>query len=769
MENSYVATSFPPHGVSPKRKSDKKVWGLQGARATWYASTNGKSPSLFFNDRDSYSVFLRYAFGQQDESIYKPALGISAKNEQNSFMGGIRWQIKNFATKRVQATVSRIFNRKYDPIATAIDPTSSDRRESFKASLKMWATHQEWIQERQEMIGVDVLPDGVDLSMLPENDEDLQIFMQDYKLNNEILTELGVKYHLDCLDFDGIKETFDQYLTILPVAGVWCGLDANNMPTIKGLNPSRVLAPRSEFKDYKRMGYCGYVDDFSVAEFRNLIGTAEYSKDEVDRMVETYAMKGDYHSRTYSSEYPETARDVDTIQVVHFEIPTVDEYTYLERKDKYGNDRFVEKPYDYYRGGPGENGQENPGMESFRKKYRTERKIHRVAKPTVYGGYWIVGSEVVFGYGEKNYLKGEVGYKLRASNLLSGRTTCLLAQMKPCLDNLETYDKKIQQLVASATPRIIKIDLFALRKASFKLNGKDMTTQDLLEMFFQTGVIITDTSDQGGAGDSRKPIETFKGGLSDDFAKYLDAMRSELEQLDEIIGYNRASSGSTLSPELGKGVVQQMDATTDINLDHLYRADRGMCESIYKAVAHLHRQSVIINPDYYVPILGEEAVAKILASVPFDEIGISVEAQPTAEQWNQFYVEINDLVKAGFIQPEDRVALRRFTSLKQSESYLRVVTRKRKKEKLQEQQMLIQENAKAQQQSNQQTAQNAMALNEKEFDIKKFEMERLERLEKIKHRNKMEEIASMNAAGIQEVVVEGEYDLKRALVKPAGN
>lgn len=754
MENSFIGAAFPPHNVSPKKKADKE-WGNQAAHAIFYHSTNSSAPSLFWNDRDSYSTFMKYAFGEQDPNLYKPALHINAKNQQHSFIGSIRWTIKNYATKRVQATVSRIFNRKYDPVATAIDPMSSDRRESFKSALKLWSKEQAWLQERQQMIGVDLLPEGVDISMLPENDEDLELYMQDYKLNNEIMTELGIKYHMNELDFDGIKEKFDQYITILPVAAVWCGLDRNNMPVVKTLNPARVLSPRSEFNDFKRMGYCGYVDDYTVAEFRLLAGN-EFPEDELQRIVAEFSRKGDYHSMHFANEYPQTDRDVDTIQVMHFEVPTVDEYVYLQRTDKYGNERTVEKPYDYYRG----------KEDTFRSNYNGSRAIKRPKKQTVYGGYWIVGSDIVFGYGEKNYLKGELGYKLRASNMLNGRTTCLLKQMKPCLDNLETYDKKIQQLVASATPRIIKIDLFALRKASFKMQGKDMQTQDLLEMFFQTGVIITDTSDQS-TGDTRKPIEVFKGGISDDIVRYVDLMKNELEQLDEIIGYNRVSSGASLAPDTGARVAQQMDLTTDVNLDHLYRADKGLCKEVYKALAHLHRISVRMNPDYYVPILGEEAVTIILTSAPFDEIGIDVEARPTQEEWNNFYNEINEMVVGGLIQPEDRVALRRFQSLKQAESYLRVVTRKRKKEKLAEQQMLIQQNGQVQQQSNDQTYQNAQALEKQrvanELMLKNLEMQKLSKT----HVYKMAEIQLMNEGKIEDTMVDGEYGIKQVKARPS--
>lgn len=758
-QNQYIASAFPPHNVDPKEKASKK-WGLQGVKAIWFFN-HANAPVLFYNDRESYVTFLKYAFGEQDD-VARPALGINPKNGNQEFLSGIRWGIKNFATKRVQATVSRVFSRKYDPIATAIDPTSSDRREAFKASLKTWSEQQQWLAERQQMIGIDMAPDGVDMDNLPTNDEDLEIFMQNYKLSNEINLELGIKWHLNRLDFDSaIKEKFDQYLTILPAAAVWVGMDANGLPIVKALNPGRILAPRSEYNDYKRIAYGAYVDEYTISEFKVMCGN-EFTPNEITDIAKRYAKKGNYQYTSYNTNYPYIDKDVDTIQIVHFEISTVDEYVFLEKKDKYGNSRLQSKPFDYYR----------TNSEDFRTKYKTERSIHRVPKKTTYGGYWIVGSDILFGYGEKNNLKGDIGYKLRASNSLSGHTTCLMKQMKPCLDNLETYDKKIQQLVASSIPKAIKIDLFALRKAAFKFNGKDMETQDLLEMFFQTGVIVVDTSDLGsGVGDARKAIEIMDAGMSKDLVNYMNLMRSELEQLDEIIGYNRVSSGASLSPETGNGVAQQMNDATDVNLDHIFRADRGLCKEVYESLGHLHRQSVMLNPDYYVQIFGEEAVSRILTSMPFDDIGIDIEARPTAAEWNNFYLELEGLVKNGQIDPEDRVAIRRFQSLKQAEAYLQVVTRRRKKEKLQEQVMLINKNAEAQQASNQQVAINANDLEDKRVQNERDLLALQAENKKMEHKYKMEELALqaslLNQGKVAVEQISSATDIKVASMKPA--
>lgn len=757
--NRYVANSFPPHNVPPSEKLSKK-WGLQGAKAIWYFN-EAYAPSMFYNDREAYDTYLKYSFGEIDPETYKPALGVNAKNAENSFVKGIRWQAKNFATKRIQATVSKIFNRQYDPVVSAVDPTSVNRRESFKASVQMWSEQQAWLAEKQQILGIEAGPD-IDLSGLPATDEALDILMQDHKLVNEILAETAIHYHLKRLDFtQAVKEKMDQYLVMLPAAAIWCGLDGSNMPIVKALNPARVIAPKSEFNDYKRIAYGADVDEYTVAEFRNM--ATDLTEEEVQQAVINHAKKGNYHKIRYNQDYPSIHRDVDTMMIMRFEIATVDEYTFLKKTDKDGNPRFIQKKHDYYRGKD----------EEFARKYGDKRELIRYPKKTVYGGYWIVDSDIVFGYGEKNYLAGELGYKIRASNSISGYSTCLVKQMIPCLDNLETYDKKIQQLVASIIPNGIKIDLFALRKATFNFRGKEMSTGDLVDMFIQRGILVTDTSD-AGSGDARKALESFDAGTTNKLAEMVSMMRNELEQLDEIIGFNRVSTGSTLSPEMGARVAQQMDQATDTNLDHVFRADKDLCMAAYEALCKLHRESVNMNPEFYMSVLGEEAVMKTLAGYTTDELGLDIEARPTQLEWQEFYQEISDLAKTGAILPEDRVALRRFNSLKQAETYLKIVTAKRRREKQQQELALIQENGNVQQASNKQTHENRMLELQVERDNMLLKSQYEDRRKDKDHIQKMEQIrlqvSLQNQGSIAETLIESETqkDVARMKPKPTG-
>jgi hypothetical protein len=288
-------------------------------------------------------------------------------------------------------------------------------------------------------------------------------------------------------------------------------------------------------------------------------------------------------------------------------------------------------------------------------------------------------------------------------------------------------------------------------------------------MFLQRGIILVDTTDNGPGSTNNHPIEVLQAGISKDIVAYMDLMRFELEQMDEEIGYNKVSTAATLSPETGARVAQQMEMATETALDYLYQADRGLCKEIFKSLAHLHRISVQRNPEYYIPILGEQAVMQMLMSAPHDEYGIDIEARPTQMEWNKFYEDIAAAENKGEIKSEDKVQLRRFQNLKQAYSYLKVLTRKREKAAQEFELQKIQQTTEQQTQSAMQTAQAAFQLEqfkrETEVGLKQIEMTQDQK----KHAYKMEEIAAMihlqNIGKWKDTELEGEYGLEEAEIK----
>jgi len=156
-------------------------------------------------------------------------------------------------------------------------------------------------------------------------------------------------------------------------------------------------------------------------------------------------------------------------------------------------------------------------------------------------------------------------------------------------------------------------------------------------------------------------------------------------------------------------------------------------------------------------------------SQSYDEYGIDIEARPTQQEWNQFYADVNEMVATGKIQPEDKVALRRFQNLKQAYSYLKVLSKKREKA---QQAFELQ---KIEQVTNQQNS-SAMLSSKEALKLAEFERQTEMGLlqagmmrDKQLHAFKMEEIALMgetqNIGKLQETQLEGEYSLAEAKIK----
>ena len=124
MVNDNSVHSFPSELVSPEKKATKE-YGLNLAKAISF--NNKKSGnSLFSNNKERYRTWMKYANGMQSEDQYKPLLGVNTSNIKDSMLPSIDWGIKNYATKKINVVVSKMTNREYDPIVSAIDQLAND-------------------------------------------------------------------------------------------------------------------------------------------------------------------------------------------------------------------------------------------------------------------------------------------------------------------------------------------------------------------------------------------------------------------------------------------------------------------------------------------------------------------------------------------------------------------------------------------------------------------------------------------------------------------
>jgi hypothetical protein len=740
LTTSEKAHPFPDEMVSPDQKLSYD-YGLKAAKAIFHNTIN-YGPSLFYNNRKEYWELTEYAQGEQSQDKYKPLLKINPKAQGNrTWVGALRWGIKNYATKRINIVTSKVSERKYSPVVDAIDLGSINQKKEYEARLQAFMDNRELSEAVGQLVGENFAPEDIDPRLIPTTTDEKEIWMNtNYKDRHASYMEKLMQHHIERLKYDNMKRlmAFDQF--VYGVQSAFIGMDYNVLPEMYHVPPLDVIVPPSKREDFSDIKYAGHVMRPTIDEFKMMVGS-EFNRDELTQIIDEQSKTATTGFRYTHSDYHLYAyNDVPRMEVMRFAFKSTDELVNVSKPDTYGNTRLLPKKYHEYQG--------KGGMESFRKKYNGERKLYRTPVVTVYEGFWIVGTDYVFRYKRRSYQERHRGkfaeavlpFKMFAPNMKNNKVVSTMKQMIPTLDELQSYHIKKQHVIANALPQVWSIDLNALRNAQFKWNDATMSDQDKVEFLFQTGVFLFDSGDRFLPGNNYQPIREMKTNYAQDVMAYVQLIQHALEELDEIIGFNRVTSAGTLRADTLKGTAEIQQQQTEVSLDYLYKADQDVTLELYKSLGVMTLQSVKYRRDgYYERIIGDRAI-KELREATNKDYGYKIEPHPTAAQWQQLYQEALEALKMGQIGFDDYLDLQSIQNLKEARMIFKVRVRKNRNEAAQAEQQKLQATLEGQRMSNVQAHENQSALEEKKGENKMKEFEALNTLEQRKHVNKLREL-----------------------------
>lgn len=739
MESGSLNYTFPADNIDPKKKD--KRWGLQVAQAIWYnrAFTN---PSLFHNVRHSYYENIEFALGLNDINEYKPMLGINPTESQKSFLPNIDWSIKNYASKRMNIATDKIAGRMYDPVFEPGDPFSLDRKKNYRSKMKAYMEQQEFLQSvNQELgLGVNLSPEDVDPELMPQNDTELDVHMSiNYKDRAASWVEKRIAHFLARNRYNEIKDIGAFYEFVLGVRIELADIDAYGRPEIKWIDASSFICSYLKSPYPVDLKFAGHIEYYEVSDAIKLM-EGEFSKNEIDDIINRYSTNEsvyyDFNSQLSHSTYK--------IPIFRFEYVTMDEKVFTESTDDFGNTRFPEMDYNFYRGKNQE--------KKFREKNGDKAKLIRDQKDTTYVGYWIVDSDYIFKFGPKRIQnglwgslgQGRIGYKVCAPNLKNGVLISTIDQMKPILRELQRYHLKIQHIVSAAVPKGMAIDLEALRRADLKgPDGVLLSDMEKIKMFQQLGIFVFNPGDgkHYGVGSSQRPIWEVENGLAQDLALYIQLVREALSQLDEVIGLNEVSAASSLGERKGARVAQMQMQSTEAALSYLYKGDAHIYREICMDVAICAIRSELTHPEYYVESFGKSS-ADFIREYRLDKVdfGLTLEIAPSPEEWQEFYADVREAFKAGLITLSQSILIRRVKTLKEAQALLRLFEERERRMMNKAKQQDVEANMQAQQQSNEQAHANSIELEKLKQQGKAFELKMQAQMESNRVAEKMREL-----------------------------
>ena len=694
-----------PDPMAPASVKASESYGIAYAKsieAQWgglddFSHGFGKRLVEFNRNRD-------YANGTQDTSIYKQILNSMDTQTGDGTLLNLEFTPVPILPKFVRIVVNKILSRKFRPNVEAIDPMSKDEKEKKKILAKFAIEEKEVIEEAKSLgLNTTAVPDG-----LPDNSEEAEIYLADsIKTSAEGAAQLATKLTLDWNDFDDV--VFRRAVEDLVVNGM-AVVKRSNDPTYgiktEYVDPAQFIHSSTEDPSFSDIVYAGHVKRMSIQELKRVAGTdipeEEYKKIAKAVMNRTYNNAAQFNQTVYDRTRGTHAYGYDEylVDVLDFEFLGVDDMIYEEKTSQFGNIGF------YYKG------------ESYKLPSDSvyDRKIHTMPNMCVYGGSYVIGSGLLFGYGMKRDIpknmhdltRARLSYSVVATNFRRQMPKSMVSSVIGFADQLQLTHLKIQQAIAKAKPDGLIVDIEGLENVQLGAGG-ELQPLDIQDIYEQTGVFYYRSKNPEG-GFQNPPVRPLDNTIRN-INELIGLYNHYLRMIRDVTGVNEVLDGSSPKGDALVGVRQQQLAAGNNAINDITNGAsvlyKRVCDDVVKCLQ-------VLPPDSIIYEAYERAIGTSSMEIRHHNYGVIVEREMPEEAKLLLEQNIQQSLAQREIDLEDAMAIRRLKDLDQAERLL-IIRRKRRIAALQQQQ---QQQMQMQAQVNMQSQQAAAQLRMQEVQMK---------------------------------------------------
>lgn len=746
-------TSFPDP-LADVSKKESQAYGLQYAKAIesqWGKSTEanslfGRKATIFEKNRD-------YANGVQDTNIYKKLLRSLDPSDGDGSLLNLDYTPVPILPKFVRVVVNKILSRNPYPNLEAVDPLSSSDKNKNKKRIEMQIAAKEQLKRLKDKAGMilDIDPDD-----LPESEEETEIFLgTNIKTDAEVAAQIATSMTLTWNDFN--DSTFRRCVNDLVALGMAVAKrsnDPNEGIKTEYVDPINFIHSYTEDPNFGDLIYAGHVKRISIQELKRLAG-GEMEEEDFKKIATSvkskfgndpaYLNSSSYNRKLQRNEY---GYDSYMVDVLDFEFISVDPIYFEEKENKFGNVNFFMKGFDY-----------TPKQGSV-----YQRTPHMMEVNTVYGGSYVLGSEVIFNYGRtknvpknlQDISKARLSYSVVATNIRGMMPKSMVDSCTGFADMLQLTHLKIQQAIAKAKPDGLIIDIEGLENVQLGKGG-ELQPLDLHDIYEQTGVFYYRSKNPEG-GFQNPPVREIGNSIRN-INELIGLYNHYLRMIRDATGVNEMMDASTPKGDTLVGVQQNAIAAGNNAIYDITNASmilyKKVCEDIVKCLQIIPKESVLFN--IYANAVGKENM-QVLSSfndLPMYNFGVHVVKEMEDQERAYLEQNIQMSLQQREIDIEDAIAIRQLKDVNQAERLLVV---RRKKRIAQNQQVAMQnsqQQAQIQQASAQATSQAKMQEMQMQAQIKAQEMQMQAQLdaqmEQMKHgfRREIELIKAQAILGVR--------------------
>lgn len=703
-------TLYPRDDINPKDKDTD--WGMQYLKAAWYDWNFTIPRTVFYNSADKYEELRLYACGKQPVNLYKKLMGVD--EQTNLTYLNLDWTPRPFIIQKRDVAISKVLQMGHDIVATPIDPTAKAELDKYYADAKAKIAMRQMLQQQ-----------GSDLAqhpmLAPQPGEPLDFEEMQMRIdfgeqfNRSKDAEEAIQLGFYGNDMEMIERTWVESLFDTGVAGYREWLGDDNKPKARPTNVEAVVTNYCHLPNFKDLKHAGEVTDVLVidlAVMKGPDGKEIFTADQIRDLETTVAGRWSNPSMVGRSTNYWKGFDKFKVKTLDMEFFSYNDYSYEVGEDKRGNTRFARAPYE---------------------NRNKEKKIINKKIKVVYCCKWIIGTNYAYDFHMKEDMKRAVdpkkkadtslSFKFVALNFYEMRATGFMERLRPIIDDYQLTIYRIQNLKARIVPNGWWIDLDALENVALNKSGENMKPIDLLNMFFETGVLAGRSQGVMGDNVNYKPIIPLQNSIATELQALYNDLQISMNQMQSMIGLNDITDASTPSPKLLNGVATMMDQGTNNSLWPLMQAKKWLKEQLANDMLIRMQQGLRKGGvGGYAPALNTNTLKFIQLSdtLCLRDYGIMLEEKPTDEQKQLLYQQMQFDIQNGFLDTSDALYIMNVYNLKQAQMILAYRAKRNKQDIEQNKQAATAQTIQGQQQSAQQAQQMAMQL------------------EQVQHQNKME-------------------------------
>ena len=691
-------TSFPNQWATDKEKSSES-YGLQVGQAIqheWFRK-DGSSCKYYSRWKEFHKLKL-YARGEQSVAKYKNEWAIDG---DLSYLN-IDWTPVPIIPKFVDIVVNGMSDRLFKPKAYAQDAMSLAKRNKYQDMLETQMVGKELLSKIQQFTGAD--PFMMDPEKLPENDEELSLYMQiNYKPAIEIAEEVAISTVFDENHYADIRKRLDYDMTVLGIAVAKHEFLLGEGVKVSHVDPANVVYSYTEDPFFKDVFYWGEVKTVPITELYKI--NPKLTKDDVHQISESSQSWYDYYNVARYYENSLFLRD--TCTLLYFNYKTTKKIVYKRKALEQGGFKMIPKDDEF-----------NPPEEMMQ-----EGNFEKVDKTldVWYEGVMVMGTNYLLKWKmAENMVRPKSSsqhamsmFVASAPRMYKGAIESLVRRMIPFADLIQITHLKLQQVTNRIVPDGVFIDADGLNEVDLG-TGNAYNPEDALRLYFQTGSVIGRSFTQDGDfNNARVPITQLTSSSGNAKTQMLLATYQHyMDMIRTVTGLNEARDGSSPDPNSLVGLQKLAALNSNTATRHILESGlyiyRSLAEAITYRVADI-LQYADFKEDfalrigrYNVSILNE------IKDLYLYDFGIAIEIAPDEEQRAQLEANINMALSKGDINLEDAIDIRELKNLKLANQLLKV-KRVKTAEKMEKMQMQQQAMVSQQQlQSQQMAAQTAM-------------------------------------------------------------